>query len=220
VFIILAVLILAAIGVGVVFLLPEITGGDGDDLVAAVPTPFPGAQTVTGPNDAFTISMLDEWVPQQSSSVDTSQGSTRLRNVWQADNDAAFIALTIFESPAQAADQMDRAMEAFLTSSYNEDLVRNLLIDRDVAEDGTTRMSFRIPGRTRDEVDRGIDRFAGPERDIRSMERPGQLDVFFRHEDGNLVVLEMYTADIIDNDTTGNDLVPRFQMILDSLRIG
>ena len=42
----------------------------------------------------------------------------------------------------------------------------------------------------------------------------GQLDVFYQARGGYLAVVEMFTA-----DSTGNTLVPRLQLIYDSLRV-
>jgi len=42
----------------------------------------------------------------------------------------------------------------------------------------------------------------------------GQLDLFFLPNDEQVVVVEMYSA-----DAAGNDLVPTFQQILDSVTI-
>lgn len=67
------------------------------------------------------------------------------------------------------------------------------LIDTTTAPDGTIRRSYRLDG---------------------SSNPPGQTDIFFMRRGSQLVVAEAYSA-----DSTGNTLVPTFQMILDSLRI-
>jgi hypothetical protein len=44
--------------------------------------------------------------------------------------------------------------------------------------------------------------------------QPGQLDAFYINRTPQLVVIEMYSADEL-----GNQLVPTFQSILDSLQV-
>jgi serine/threonine protein kinase len=192
------IVLLAVVGGGVVVLTQN--NDSGRSSVNALPTPFPRASTIN--QNKYTISMPDEWIPPQIF-IDQST-ENRLRHVWTGEDNEAFIALSILDIEIGTGGMtLLSAISSYIETRYPGQFVSENFIDGNVADDGTVRRSFRIP----DREDEALGTF-------NTLDRPGQLDVFFSAQGGNLVVLEMYTA-----DSTGNTLVPRLQLILDSLRV-
>lgn len=130
-------------------------------------------------------------VPDGWAFVDLS-ADDQLAHVWQHGQDA-YVALVTAPAPAEtelAALIGSYEAEHFPASAFS-------MIDESTAPDGTVRRSYRLFGAT------------GPGFE------PGQTDVFFRRAGNALVTVELFAA-----DRWGNELVPVFQQVLDSVQIG
>jgi serine/threonine-protein kinase len=103
--------------------------------------------------------------------------------------DEAFIALTLIETGARTLDQVTREY----LEAYYAGRAALSLIDTAAAPDGTLRYSYRFE-------DDGLPY--------------GQVDLFASQRGAYTVILELYAA-----DSRGDDLVPVFQHVLDSVRI-
>jgi serine/threonine-protein kinase len=153
--------------------------------VNAIPTAFPRAEVVQ--NDDYSISMPVDWIGV-GGYIDMSRDGRQI-HLWQADDNSAYVSLAQITGDGSALDVFaDTQREAAYSGAGYQ------FIETATAEDGTIRQSYRLDGTT------GFP--------------PGQLDVFYRQQDGEDWLLELYTA-----DTTGNRLVPSMQLILDSLRV-
>ncbi len=155
----------------------------------AIPTAFASASTVM--RSEYSISVPDGWT---FSDLSNDLG---LIHVWQLDQNAYF-ALWIVEKTQLSGDAS--ASLSDLAASFDERALdpsfQLTFIDSATAEDGTLRRSYRIDGST----DQSFP--------------SGQTDNFYLDRGKNLVVVQMYTA-----YATGNDLVPTFQAVLDSVRV-
>jgi serine/threonine protein kinase len=192
----LVVLVLGIVGVLVVpgLLAPPATPAPDakathDAILAVLPTPFSGANQVS--KDAYSISMPNNW----SSSEDTSNPARSLY-IWTAPDSSAFVTLSLVDADLSGGDQFQSAIDNYQDQYYASQAQNLSLIDEAVAPDGTLRRSYRL-------VNMSDPRFP-----------PGQMDVFYLNRSPYLAVLETYSA-----DSTGNALVPTFQMIFDSMRI-
>ncbi len=173
-------------------------GGDGAN-VATVPTPFPRASTLF--DAQYSISMFNDWIPPEDRINESDEDM--LRHVWRAPDSSAAVALTILSSALGEGQSIIGAIGSYIRDTYGDEFT-DFFVDGDVADDGTVRRSYRIPV-LEDGRDISI---------LRGVASPGQLDTFFAERDGQLIVIEMYTA-----DATANTLVGRMQAILDSIRL-
>lgn len=155
---------------------------------AVLPTPFRSAVTVRHDTGSYgySISIPQRWMPIAADYIDRSD-ATRMVHLWQSEDRTAAAALVITE--LSAADYSARFYDA------RPDL---RLVDESTAPDTTQRRSYRVI------------------RDTGSGFAPGQLDVFYRQRPGQLIVLELYTADSVATDST---ILTTLQLILDSLRV-
>jgi len=163
-----------------------------DAVLALPPTPFSSAQRVE--QNQYAISIPREWIPPQGF-LDQTHDGTLLSHVWQASDLSAYVSVTMVDSQISSDTDFQAATEKYVQDNIQW---RNELsfIDTSTAPDGTIRRSYRLDGPTNPQYP------------------AGQTDVFFMRRGADLVVAETYSA-----DSTGNTLVPTFQMILDSLRI-
>jgi serine/threonine-protein kinase len=160
-------------------------------VVSFVPTAFPRASTIA--QDLYTISSPNDWIPPQMF-IDKSTGD-HLRHVWEAEDKTAFVQLVLERSPMPDSASFQAAIKDYDVHNPLEE--KNAAkIDEATAPDGTLRRSYRVPTGS---VTPG---------------QGGQVDVFYINRNPYLAVLQVYSA-----DTTGNNLVPLFQNVLDSLRV-
>lgn len=113
-----------------------------------------------------------------------------LAHVWRSGGEA-FIALTLIETGSRTLDQVVREY----LDEYYAGRPALSLIDTAAAPDGTLRYSYRLE-------------------DDRAPLPYGQIDVFAAQRGVYTVILELYAA-----DSRGDDLVPVFQHVLDSVRV-
>ncbi len=155
----------------------------------AIPTPFAAASTVS--RSQYSISVPDGWTFTDLSN------DLGLVHVWQLDQNAYF-ALWIVEKTQLSSDA--NASLSDLAASFDEHAIDPSLqlafIDSATAEDGTIRRSFRLTGSNDESFP------------------SGETDNFYLDRGKKLAVVQMYTA-----YATGNDLVPTFQAVLDSVRV-
>ncbi len=184
------------------------TGGS----VAAIPTPFPRASTIT--HEHYTVSIPDEWILPQIFE-DLSEGD-QMTHLWGAPNQSAYISLTLFDAELTGQPVFFRdAVDEYINRHYREVDSTFELIDEAFAEDGTIRRSYWVSDiGLLTETERVGGRLPALLANRLADRTAGQLDIFFMERTPNLVIVEMYTA----NDTQ-NTLVRRMQFILDSLRI-
>jgi hypothetical protein len=155
-------------------------------------TPSPFANSAAFATSQFTLSIPNSW----SGPVDRSD-EVRTRNVWRSDDGTAFFSLSLVDADVSEAQQFRQAALTYHDRFYQSD-DRLSLIDETVAPDSSLRRSFRVHN-------------PNPQDDAIAS---GQLDVFYLSRGSRLGVVEVYSA-----DNAGNDIVPVFQSILDSLRI-
>ena len=132
-----------------------------------------------------------------------------MRHMWRDDDDDndAFVSLTMFNAELNNDPVVFRdAVDEYVQETYGERRLFHFL-DEVQAEDGTIRRSYYITVPDFEIQNPVLSRRLGQ---IES----GQIDVYLMEREGNLVIMEMYTA-----ESTGNTLVPRMQFILDSLRV-
>ncbi len=191
--------IIALIVIGLV-VLPNITGSNtpvvdlkatADAVAALPPTPFSSAQRIE--QNQYAISIPREWIPPQGF-LDATRDGTLLSHVWQANDLSAYVSVTMVDSKISSDADFQNALDIYVQANY-QPRTELTFIDTAAAQDGSIRRSYRQNG-------------ANPQFP------PGQTDVFFMRRGGDLIVAETYSA-----DSTGNTLIPTFQMILDSLRI-
>jgi serine/threonine protein kinase len=156
---------------------------------APLPTPFADAYAVQ--RTQYTISIPENWTFSDLS------GELGTAHIWQTDN-SAYISLWLVEKGKLLPADTD-----FLTlvNTFDTQVIRSqpafqYMNDQTTADDGSVRRSYR---------------FLGSEG---SAFPPGQTDVFYMDRGKYLVVVEMYSSDAL-----GNQLMPTFQLILDSLRV-
>jgi serine/threonine protein kinase len=187
------VAIVAIIVIGAVLILPTLTPPKPILATNLMPTAFPRASTIN--ENQYSISIPDNWIPPQLF-LDQSTNN-RLKHVWQADDQSAFISLSLVDAELNGdAIFFQAAIDDYDKDYYQAQASEIRLIDDATAEDGTLRRSYRL------------------EADGADAQPYGQLDVFYLERNEYLVVLEMFTA-----DSTANTLVSRLQLILDSLRV-
>jgi serine/threonine protein kinase len=199
--IIAAVVGIIALGVIGLVILPNITGGNTpvvdlkatvDAIAALPPTPFSSAQRIE--QNQYAISIPREWIPPQGF-LDITRDGTLLSHIWQANDLSAYVSVTMVDSKISSDTDFQNALETYVQANY-QPRTELTFIDTAAAQDGSIRRSYRLDGPTNPPFP------------------PGQTDVFFMRRGNDLVVAETYSS-----DSTGNTLVPTFQMILDSLRI-
>ena len=158
------------------------------------PTVFPDAQRVE--TNQYGLSIPRAWIPPQGF-YDLTDGE-RLVHIWQDSELNTYVAVIIPNNINIDDDADFEQIVADYSGRYYEgERGENLdLIDESSAPDGTIRQSYRLFG------------------DVQPPFPPGQLDAFFINRAPNLVVVEMYSSDAM-----GNQLVPTFQNILDSLQV-
>lgn len=157
---------------------------------AQLPTAFPGSQQVE--TERYTIAVPAS--PLWSGPLDRSD-EARSRQVWQASDGTAFVSLSLLAADLDDTQQFRQSVTRYHQRYYETD-DRLSMIDEAVAPDGTLRRSFRLHNPAADPFP------------------SGQVDVFFLQRDPWLTVIEVYSA-----DSAGNEWVPIFQSILDSLRV-
>jgi serine/threonine protein kinase len=157
------------------------------------PTVFPQAQRVD--TNEYSLSIPRAWIPPQGF-YDLSEGG-RLIHLWQPAERESYVAV-IIPNNINLTDEasFEAAVESYSQDVYETERGDGLdLLDASTAPDGTIVHSYRLLG----DADTPL---------------PGQMDAFFINRAPNLVVIEMYSADEL-----GNQLVPTFQNILDSLQV-
>jgi serine/threonine protein kinase len=157
--------------------------------VAPTPTPFANAYTVQ--RNLYTISVPEDWRFLDSS----ADGVTE--HIWYINSDAFFSISLVDKSTVQPDPNSDFVE---IVNNYDQEKIRpqiNLrFIDGATAEDGSIRRSYRF------DVVEGSDFPAG------------QTDLFYLDRGKFLGVVQVYSA-----YSTGDEYVPTFQLILDSLRM-
>ncbi len=156
---------------------------------AAIPTAFASASTLM--RSEYSISVPDGW-----SFADLSN-DLGLVHVWQLDT-RAYFALWIVDKTKLSSDAAANFADLVTAFDAQETDTKPYLtpLDRSTADDGSIRHSYRLDGAN----DQNFP--------------PGQTDNFYLDRGKDLVVVQMYTS-----YATGNDLVPTFQSILDSVRV-
>lgn len=198
-----AVVIIAVLVIGVVVVLSS-TNRPAPP-VNVIPTAFPRATVIEQPN--YSISMLDEFIPQDTipfNFVDLSTGDHTI-HAWHDENKTVFIELTMSNN-ALGTNTLADVANAHATENFADKPGIRFLDESSPAEDGTIRKSYRlfkVDDQAPITAPRNLD-----------MAYPGQLDVFYIPRGSQLVIIQMYTADL-----TGNLYVTRLQAILDSLRV-
>jgi hypothetical protein len=157
---------------------------------APVPTPFNGAYTVQ--RARYTISVPDDWAFS-----DLSNDSETI-HIWQWDN-KAYIALWLLEKTALPGIKPDTEFSV-VVDTFEQQVERGQtalhFLDSAIADDGSIRRSYRFDG---------MEDSAFPQ---------GQTDNFYLDRGRYVALVQMYSA-----YGTGNDLVPLFQSVLDSVRV-
>ena len=158
--------------------------------VVVTPTPFSGSRTVVG--SGYQINVPGGWEYLDRS----DQG--RLQLVWK-DDDRAYVAIAFFEEDTLNLGS-GGALEAAI-NAYEEYHIRwqdeLTFIGQAAAPDGTIRRSYQM--------DVG---------ETNTVFQPGQLDIFYRLNGDQLVVIDVFTAWEVSDA-----LLPTMQNIIDSLRI-
>lgn len=154
------------------------------------PTPFSGSERVIHDDFSISIPAAPEWT---AAAEETSDG--RSVTTWQKADNTGRISVVLIDAEANSETDFGQAVQAYHQQHYANDARLNT-IDEVSAPDGTIRHSFRL-------------------NDPQSNPVPsGQLDVFYLWDDSDLAILEVYAA-----DSAGDELVPVFQAVLDSLRL-
>jgi serine/threonine-protein kinase len=193
-----AVVVLAVLIIGAVVVLPQINSGPAPvtEIPVTLPPPtiFPDSQRVE--TNEYSISIPRQWIPPQGF-YDNSDGE-RLIHIWQDSNLTTYSAVVIPNAiNITDVESFEHAVEAYSDQYYKTERADTLdPIDTVTAPDGTIRQSYHLHG------------------DVQPPFPPGQVDVFFLNRAPHLVILEMYSA-----DSLGNQLVPTFQRMLDSLQL-
>ncbi|MFN8448323.1 MAG: serine/threonine-protein kinase [Anaerolineae bacterium] len=151
--------------------------------------PTPFAGAYTVRRGEYTISVPDNW-----SFADLSN-DLGLVHVWQSGTDAYFALWLVEKDKLTPSSEFSAAIDAFDTREMDTQSILTFL-NGDTAEDGSVRHSWRLDGAN----DQNFP--------------PGQTDNFYLDRGKYLVVVQMYTS-----YGTGNDLVPTYQQVLDSLRV-
>jgi serine/threonine protein kinase len=161
-----------------------------------VVTPTSVAAIPTPFDDAYMVqrSQYSISVPNDWAFVDLSDDLGMI-HVWQSGTQAYIGVRLIDKSKLTTSTNFADVIEAFETAKIRPQ--SNLTpLNEETAEDGTVRRSYRLDG----ENAPGFP--------------PGQTDIFYEDRGDQLAVFEAYSA-----YEAGNDLVPMFQSVLDSLRV-
>ena len=158
--------------------------------VTPAPMATPFAQAYAVQRSQYTMSIPNNW------SFSDLSGDLGTAHVWQLDN-SAYISLWLVEKGKLLPKETD-----FLTlmNTFDTQVIRKqgglAFIDEATAEDGSVRRSYRWLGTEGSDFP------------------PGQTDIFYMDRGNYLAVIETYSS-----YAEGNDLVPMFQQVLDSLRV-
>jgi len=175
------------------------------------PTPFPLADVIRQPQ--YSISIPRDWIPRNGDFFVDLSDERRMINAWYDPQGQTFVSLALMD----LTTPFDEAVASYTQEYYSGREAVLQLIDEAIAEDGTIRRSYYVAGEGEVFADAPVPQTIGSLRideGARQLVRPGQLDVFFKQADGQLAVLEFYTADQIGNGNVG-----RLQLILDSLQL-
>lgn len=156
----------------------------------AAPVPTPFAGAYTVQRSQYTVSIPDNWTFSDQSN------DLGMEHFWEL-GDTAYIAVWLVDKAkltTNSNSDLSALADSFDAQSPQPDTMT--LIDTATAQDGSIRRSYRFTGME------GSDYPAG------------QSDWFYMDRGKYLAVVELYSA-----YSTGNDLVPTFQSVLDSLRI-
>jgi serine/threonine-protein kinase len=159
-------------------------------------TPTPAVAVLPTPFDNARVARNDLYtisVPDswQFTELTPLDPSELLTHVWQHGLDA-YVGLTLI--PVENDDEFEEQIDTYVNAHFSPENTQ--LIDETTSPDGTVRHSYRMSGE-----------FDPPFED-------GQVDVFFFERSPFVAVLELYSA-----DSYGNEIVPDYQQVLDSLRI-
>jgi hypothetical protein len=138
----------------------------------------------------YSVSIPEDWT--QAENINRSNGESI--HGWRNEDSQAYVILTMQQADLSADEDYETAVADYTSQRFTTgDNSEFLPIDSVTAPDGTIRQSYRRSG---------------------SEFPPGQVDVFYLRRTPYLVVLEVYSA-----DTLGDELVPTFQNILDSVKV-
>lgn len=181
--------VIAVIVIAAVVVLPTLNPS-GTPGTTLIPTPFADAYVVQ--RSQYSISVPNNW------SFSDASNDLGTVHVWQLDT-RAYIALWLVDKanlPGLNANSDFNAAVDSLTAQVLQAPEAFKLLDEAVAEDGAIRRSYR---------------FAGMEN---SAYAPGQTDNFFLNRGDEIALVQIYSS-----DAAGNEYVPTFQSVLDSLRV-
>ena len=151
--------------------------------------PTPFDNAMTVRRTQYTISVPATW-----SFTDLS-GDLAMVHAWRLD-DSAYVKLWLVDkSKLTPSNDFQAAMDAFDAQQVRPQTKLHF-IDAETAEDGSVRRSYRADGPDEQNFP------------------AGQTDFFYLDRGKYLVIVEMYAS-----YQEGNDLVPTFQRVLDSLRV-
>jgi hypothetical protein len=156
---------------------------------AVASVPTPFASAYTVQRTQYTLSVPDSWT-----FVDLSD-DLGMSHVWQNGTQAYVGVRLIDKSRLTQSTSFADVIAAFEAAKIQPQNILTYL-DTATAEDGTVRRSYRLEG----ENEPGFP--------------PGQTDLFYQDRGDQLAVFETYSA-----YAAGNELVPVFQQVLDSLRV-
>jgi hypothetical protein len=147
----------------------------------APPTPFRGADTYRGPDNIYQVSIPSGWQREDHSSPG------ELFVLWSAPDRDAFAAIRLY-NVGEEAGALDPLVEQYGGAYYSDGRFFTP-IDRAPQDDGSVRLSYRVP-----QPAALYQRFG-----------PGQVDLFYARLGPYFLVLE--------------DLLPLLQNVLDSVYI-
>ncbi len=159
-------------------------------IVTPAPMATPFAQAYAVQRSQYTMSIPNNW------SFSDLTGELGTAHIWQLDNNA-YVSLWLVEKGKLLPKDTD-----FLTlmNTFDTQVIRKQgglqFIDEATADDGSVRRSYRWLGMEGSNFP------------------PGQTDIFYMDHADYLAVVETYSS-----YGKGNDLVPIFQQVLDSLRV-
>lgn len=151
--------------------------------------PTPFADSYVVQRSQYSISVPNNW-----SFTDISD-DLGIIHVWQSGTQAYVGVRLIDKSLLTTSGNFADVIAAFEAAKIAPQGTMTFL-STDIAEDGTVRRSYRLDG----ENAPGFP--------------PGQTDLFYEDRGDQLAVFEAYSADV-----AGNEYVPMFQSVLDSLRV-
>ena len=161
-------------------------------MTAAPPTPFPGADTYRGPQNGYVVSMPGGWQKQDESSADETFV------LWRAPGSQAFAALRLLPPSGDDSAAFNRWIEIYSSQRFGDERYFTP-IDRAAQPDGSLRASYRLP-----QPGALYEAFG-----------PGQLDLFYSRQGRYYVVVELFTADGVDEA----QLLPQMQAALASVYV-